>query len=104
MKELSSHLKEEIEIHAEKQHEKQKRLINSLKRYPGQFVYQLNLKTQEISLAEFKDEFVDINGKIIKNIDVKENHWYTTAINEKNAFKKFNNMAKLAYETINEPI
>ena len=103
MKELSSHIKEEIGVHAQKQYEKQKRLVNSLKRQPGQFVYQLNLKTQEISIAEFKDEFLDINGGVVKNVDIKETHWYAVAINEKNAFRKFNNMAKSAYEILNEP-
>ena len=94
MKELSSHIKEEIKIHAPKQYEKQKQLIGSFHPYPGQKLWQINLKTQEISEAEFSKEFATIAGDVKREIIKKELHWYCCALNKNNAFKKFNKMAE----------
>lgn len=56
----------------------------------GLFVWQIDIKTQVISKSDFTYE--------AKNF--KEGHWYCIALNEKNASRKFNNMAKEFIEAI----
>lgn len=94
MKELSSHIKEEVKMQVECQQEKQKVLVDRFRKHPGQFVWEMNLRTQEIKLAEYSQEYADVNGGITREIIRKENHWYEPATNKKTAFKKFNNRAK----------
>ena len=98
MKELNSHIKEEIKVHAQKQVEKRRKHIGSLITHSGHKIWQLNLKTQEISPAEFSDEYANINGTITRNIIKKDNYWYVSALNKQNAFKQFNKMAKTFLE------
>jgi hypothetical protein len=96
VKELTSHIKEEIGVHAEKQHEKQKKFIGRFKRHNGHTVWQINLKTMEVEPVKYSEEFAKIDGKITRNIVTAENHWYCSALNKENAFRKFNLMAKAA--------
>lgn len=104
MKELTAHTKEEIKTHAEQQQEKQKKFDGYIERHPGQFVYQVDLRTQVISKAEFSEEVLNFeSGKLERKIIRKEHHWYCAAINEKNAFRKFNNMAKSFLEKLKPP-
>lgn len=102
MKELLSHIKEEIKIRVETQQEKQKLYTGSLKRHPGQTIYQVDLRTQTISKADFDESAIIFEtGEAERKITRKENHWYCAALNEKNAFKKFNYMAKQVFEKLN---
>lgn len=95
VKELSSHIKEEIKIHAEQQQEKQLKYLGSLKRHNGHDIWEIDLKTGKISKAEFSDEAVNFEtGVAERKIITKENHWYCSALNNENAFKKFNAKAK----------
>lgn len=98
MKELSSHIKEEIAIHAEKQHEKQKKLVGSFVNHKGHTIWQIDLKTQEITPAKFAEEYVTIGGGSVRNIIKDDKHWYCSALNKETAFKRFNKMAKVFFE------
>lgn len=98
MKELSSHIKESIKIHAERQQEKQRKHIGSFIKHNGHTIWQIDLRTQEITPAEFSEEFATIEGGITRNIVKKDNHWYCTALNKKTAFNRFNKMAKIFLE------
>ncbi len=64
--------------------------LHILKKHPGQKVFELNIRTQEISV--FTD-FEKMGAGIIRYTP-KDDHWYESAINEKSAFRKFNNKAK----------
>lgn len=98
MKELNSHIKEEIQVHAQKEVEKQRKHIGSFIKHNGHTVWQIDLRTQEITKAEFSEEFATIEGGITRNIIKKDNYWYCSALNKNNAFKKFNLMAKIFLE------
>lgn len=98
MKELSGHIKEEIGVHAQKQHEKQKKYLGTLEKHNGHIVWQIDLRTQEITAAEYSEEYATIGGGVTRTIIKKDNHWYRSALNKKNAFKKFNQMAKAVIE------
>jgi transcription termination factor NusB len=100
VKELNAHKKEEIGVHAQKQQEKQKLFVGQLRPHKGQRVYQLDLKTQAISLAEFDEVVAGFSGDVTKSIIIKEKHLYCCAINETNALRKFNNQCKKIFENI----
>lgn len=95
MKELSSHIKEEVKVHVETQQEKQKKFIGSIKKYPGHYIWQINLRTQELTKVEFDEEAINFEtGAAERKIITKEGHWYCSALNRKSAFNRFNKMAK----------
>lgn len=99
MKELRSHIKEEVKMHVETQQEKQKTHLGSFKKHPGHTIWQINLRTQVISEVEFTEEYATMDGDITRNILRKEYHWYCSALNKTSAFNKFNKMAKFAIES-----
>lgn len=95
MKELSAHTTEEIQIHAQKEIQKQRVHLGSLKRYPGQKIFELNLRTQQIAPVDFDEKVINFEtGSPNMKIFAKEDHWYCAALNEKSAFRKFNLRAK----------
>lgn len=98
MKELSSHIKESVKIHVERQHEKHRKHVGSFIKHNGHTIWQVDLKTQEITPAEFSETFATIGGGVTRNIVKKDNHWYCSALNKKSAFNKFNKMAKIFFE------
>lgn len=102
MKELKSHIKEEISVHAQKQEERQKSFMGSFTPQPGQKVWQIDLRTQEITPAEYSEEFANIDGSITRNIIRKELFWYCCALNKKNAMKRFNKMAQKVLTNIHQ--
>lgn len=64
--------------------------IHIIKTHPGHSIYDLDLRTQSISVLS-NIEF--LGGGFIK-YDPVENHWYESALNEKTALKKFNKKAR----------
>lgn len=75
----------------------EKKLVGKLRPQNGQKVYQLNPETKEVTEAEF-DKDVQFPSHILdlprsfslaSKLTVKEGYHYTTALNVKNAIKKF---------------
>jgi hypothetical protein len=100
MKELDAHKKEEIAVHAQKQQEKQHAFIGQFRPHPGQKIWQIDLKTLEVTPAEIDEAAVNIEGEVQKKIIVKEKHLYCVAINKKNALRKFDLQCKVILENI----
>lgn len=99
MKEFEPNNPEQIELRVEKQHKKAVDFVGSFIKYPGHTVWEINLKSQEITPAEFSEEVVDFTtGAIKRKIIAKPAHWYCSALNKKAAFNKFNKMAKAFVE------
>lgn len=97
MKELETHSgigDLEIVNEVKKQVEKQLKFIGQHRPHSGHKCFEINTKTGEINLAEFKEEaisFEDAKNGIIsgkKKIVMKEDCIYITALNKKNAIKK----------------
>lgn len=94
MKELSAHITDEIKIHSQKEEKRQVK-VGSITRQPGQLIFSINLRTQEIEEVEFDDKVINFEtGGVNMKINKKENHWYCAALNKENAFKHFNHMAE----------
>jgi|688.fasta_scaffold777471_2 hypothetical protein len=88
--ELSPQEKETTEI-AAFQNEKQKQLIGSLRIKRGHSLFKIDLSCGVVSLVddnEFKS-FYTIGGSKKRELIVKEGFWYDSALNKKNAIKKF---------------
>jgi hypothetical protein len=102
MKELNAHKKEEIGVHAQKQQEAGRIWTGRLRPQGGQKIWELNLRTQEISeVNKFDEVAVEFKTKaLIKTIIRKPKHLYCVAINEKNAWRQFNNQCKKIFENI----
>lgn len=86
--------KEGIELIAEQNQQKETKLLGSRKIIRGHTLYKLNLETLEVSPAEYvkKTEICwqDAKNGVIKKQVIKEkNHVYLSALNIKNAIRKF---------------
>lgn len=94
MKELRHLLHDEIKSAKEQHIPKEKKMIATLVICRGHKFYQLNKVTQEITEAEFDDVIVDIKKPeaVKKQLIIKPEHLYTSALNKKNALKHFKNM------------
>ncbi len=99
MKEYGPNNKDEVKIHAEKQQEKQLKFIGSITPHQGHTCFELNMDTNMIDKATFQEVAIDFgsvkNNKaqgVKKKLIVKDNCIYTTALNVKNADKKFRKM------------
>ena len=79
--------KKEIEYHFD----------NTIKRFRGHNVYEINIKTLEVNEAEFikkkdiswRDAIKFMNGGYKKEILIKSNCVYISALNKKNAIDRF---------------
>lgn len=98
MKELEIIKKEEIVIVDEQK--KELKHIAQLKPSPGHKCFELNIETGEIKEAEFNvlpvaypaGKLRKMSIGVQKKIVIKEKHLYTTALNVKNAIKRFTKM------------
>jgi len=78
-----------IEINVKKEKEVQYELIDNIIPYNNHTMWEINIKTLEIKKAEYyrKDYILGQENK--KEIIVKKGYKYISALNEKNAMKKF---------------
>lgn len=98
---LDEHIpvRDKIEIvgQAEKKYEVKKATINP---YRGHVLYEFNLKEKQINVAEFEEQNIELlkldkawTG-ITKKVIIKPDCIYISALNQKNAEKKFMQQAK----------
>lgn len=79
---------DKISISQQKEVRKEVKFIGKLKMQRGQKVWQLDLQTRLITIANV-ESVSNIKGDIKRKLVVKEGCWYAPAINLKNAEKKF---------------
>lgn len=93
MKEVITHVKDKIEIVNQVQ-QKKLLLVGSINPHSGHILYEFNRLTNELFKARHKQldaKFYDVfktNKAIKREVEIKENHFYVTALNPKNAIKK----------------
>lgn len=83
-----SQSQEDIELHAQKQVEKKTVLIGSTFLTPGHRCFEINTKTLKVEEAQYERE-VHFNAADRRKIITKEGYAYVTALNKKNALKRF---------------
>lgn len=92
MKELTQHIHDNITVSVEKQYPKQQKHLGSINLHRGLSLFELNLKTKLIALAEFANVdsiITDGTPAVHKKVLTKEGCLYAVALNRKNAERKF---------------
>ena len=88
---VENETQDQVEIIDEKSIEKQEMFLGSLRPHSGHSCYEYDTETNTVQLAKFEQaEFNMITGEPLKRkIITKESAMYITALNKKNAIKKF---------------
>lgn len=91
MKEIKINLKDQVQVHGQKQVESKKVFLGSIRKIPGHTLFEFNLDTYELQKAEIKVDVI-VNSsteyKTRTSVIKKENCIYIQALNLKNARKK----------------
>ena len=89
MKEIdfSSKIKTELSVKQKKQVEHE--LIGMIVPFDGHTIWQINKETLEIEKAKFSNTTYHLGGENKKEIIIKDGLAYVSALNRKNALKKF---------------
>ena len=90
MKELNNFSKTELSVKQQKQEERKKKLIGQIIPHNGHSIFKINEETLEISEPKYIQKAWIFNGKNKPEVLVEEGFFYVSALNEKNALKKYN--------------
>ena len=77
-----------IEQQAEKDQRKEKTLLGTIVPHKGHTLYKVDLETEEVSLAKYSSAY-NVDKTIPKKVIVEEGYYFVSALNRKNALKKF---------------
>lgn len=82
--------KDKIEIAVKKKQQIEHQLLGKVRPRNGHKVFEINIETLEVNEAKFSPVTALVFG-VVKNkeIIIKKNHVYISALNKKNALKKF---------------
>lgn len=103
MKETQPHKADEIAIVKQVEQKKKRAHVGTIIPHEGHSVYEYNHTTKELQKATFKDAAISFTQKknqpqiTRKVIDVKENCFYLSSLNIKNAVKKIHKRFNGAY-------
>ena len=89
MKELELKNETKIEISVKQKKQVERELIGKILPHEGHTIYQINDETLEIEKAKFSNVTYQFGGENRKEIIVKKGCTYISALNKKNALKKF---------------
>lgn len=101
MKEIQPQLKDEIVKVPEQKTEL--KFLGSNKPYRGHTLFKINISTSEIEVADFEVKAIPLKNAKLKNppvrkkVIVEEGFYYISALNKKNALKKWQNVQKKNY-------
>ena len=87
MRELENRIVIEESVKQQKQIEHE--LIGEIIPHNGHSVYKINKETKEVDLAKFSNTTFTFNGKNKKKIIIEDGFSYVSALNKKNALKKY---------------
>ena len=89
MKELELKNETKIEISVKQKKQVEHQLIGKIIPREGHKIWQINDQTLEIKVAEFSNTTYYLLGENKKQIIIKKGHTYVSALNQKNALKKY---------------
>jgi predicted nuclease with TOPRIM domain len=89
MKELKLKDDVNIEISVKKKQQKEKEFIGTIIPHEGHTIYQINDETLEIEKAKFSNTTFIFGGENKKEILIMKGCTYVSALNKKNALKKY---------------
>lgn len=79
-----------IEISVKKKQQKEKEFIGTIIPHEGHTIFQINNETLEIEEAKFSNTTFVFGGENKKEILIMKGCTYVSALNKKNALKKYN--------------
>lgn len=98
MKETQPHKADEIAIVKQVQQKKQRAHVGTIFPHEGHSIYEYNHNTKELQKATFEiNTAYTVDGSNNKTINVKENCFYLSSLNLKNAAKKIHKRFNGAY-------
>lgn len=90
MKELQKINEDHIVITKQKEQKKEGKYFGTIKFHKGHTLYKKNVETGEISKANFEPIEYNTNGNNNRKVIIEKGYIYASALNVKNAKKKFN--------------
>ena len=89
MKELESNTKVKTELSVKQKKQIEHELVGKIIPHEGHVIWQINKETLEIEKAKFSNATYVYGGENKKEIIVKDGFAYISALNKKNALKKY---------------
>ena len=87
MKELENHIVIEESVKQQKQIEHE--LIGEIIPHNGHSIFKINKESKKVELAKYSNTTFTFNGENKKKIIVEDGFHYVSALNKKNALKKY---------------
>lgn len=104
MKELNNFKKTEQSVKQQKQEERKKKLIGQIIPHNGHTIFKINEETLEVSEPKYIQKAWIFNGENKPEVLVEEGFYYVSALNEKNAIKKYKQGRNGSKEISSNPI
>ncbi len=104
MRELEQNLKVKTELSVKQKKQVEHELISCIVPHEGHVIWQINKETLEVDKAKFANASYHIGGDNKKEIIVKDGFCYVSALNKKNALKKYFQGSNGSKEINNEPL
>lgn len=101
MKELDVKIQIEESVKQKKQVEHE--LIGKIIPYEGHTIWEINKETGAIERAKFSNATYNYIGENKKEIIVKQGHEYVSALNKKNALRKYKKGLNGSKDVLDEP-
>ena len=89
MRELELNSKEKIELSVQQKKQVEHQLIDNIVPHNGHSIWEINKETLEISKAKYSNATYQYGGENKKEIIIKDGYAYVSALNQKNALKKY---------------
>jgi hypothetical protein len=101
MKELELKNETKIEISVKQKKQVEHELIGKIIPHEGHIIWQINKETLEIEKAKFSNANYHLGGENKKKVMTKDGYAYVSALNKKNALRKYK-QGKNGSKPINE--
>ncbi len=101
MKELELKNETKIEISVKQKKQVEHELIGKIIPHEGHIIWQINKETLEIGEAKFSNATYHLGGENKKEVMTKDGYAYVSALNKKNALRKYK-QGKNGSKPINE--
>lgn len=104
MKEFELKNEPKIEISVKQKKQIEYEFIGQIRPHSGHTLWQINNVTLEIEKARFNNTTYNLNEELKKEIILMKDHTYISALNKKNALKKYKQGTNGSKQVIENPL
>lgn len=104
MKELDQDIKARIEVSVKQKRQVEYELIGKIIPHEGHVIWQINKQTLSIERAKFSNATYIFGSENKKEIIIKDGYAYISALNKKNALKKYKQQKNGSKEVDKNPL